>query len=43
MSLRKLPIMGRDEVEVNKNGKKDEANIQPFWPNKPGTSCSKLG
>ena len=27
-------FMDRDEVEVHKNAKKNEANIQPSWPNK---------
>ena len=29
-------FMDRDEVEVHKNAKKNEANIQPSWPNKLG-------
>ena len=27
-------FMDRDEVEVNKNAKELEENIQPSWPNK---------
>ena len=27
-------FMDRDEVEVNKNAKEREENIQPSWPNK---------
>ena len=29
-------FMDRDEVEVHKLAKKNEANIQPSWPNKLG-------